>query len=98
MSEQRQTSTGAPSGGGYRGGCLFIALGLALAWAVAAGVHGFNSWPHIPMDVSANDPATKAAFQAVVQRHVAVYAAVALIPLIAVSALSRLICRRRGRR
>lgn len=97
MSEQRQTSTGAPSGGGYRGGCLIIALGLALAWAAAVGLNGFNTWPHIPMDVSANDPATKAAFRAVVQRHVAVYAAVALIPLLVVSALSRLICRRRDR-
>ncbi|MGD9667644.1 MAG: hypothetical protein AB7U75_01140 [Hyphomicrobiaceae bacterium] len=89
----------APSGGDNRrrsGNCTRVSLLAALAWAVVTALHGYATWPHIPMDISANDPATRAAFDAVVQRHIAGHAAVGLVPLLAAVAFVYFVCRKRG--
>lgn len=78
------------------GRCTRVSLFIALLWAIITVVHGYTTWPHIPMDVSANDPATRAAFNAVLQRHILVHAVVGLVPLLASTALVFLVCRKRG--
>jgi len=68
----------------------------ALAWAAVTAGHGYATWPHIPMDISATDPATRAAFEAVIQRHILVHAIVGLLPLLAAAVVMFLVCRKRG--
>lgn len=83
----------APRRSGY---CTRVSLLVALAWAVVTAVHGYVTWPHIPMDISASDPATRAAFDAVMKRHMVVHAIVGLGPLLASAALISLVCRKRS--
>lgn len=53
---------------------------LSLAWIAAIGTLAWNSWPHLPLDVSHTDPATRAAYDWAVAMHAARYAALALLP------------------
>ncbi|MFV0368831.1 MAG: hypothetical protein ACK5KM_10250 [Hyphomicrobiaceae bacterium] len=94
------TQSNEPAGAGQSpklsGLCMLGSLAAALAWAVITAVHGYNTWPHIPMDISANDPATQAAFQSVITRHAVVHAVVGIVPLVLVFLLRSYICRRRS--
>lgn len=91
-----QETAAAKSGARRSTGCMMISLGIAVAWAIATAVHGSTTWPHIPMDISANDPATLAAFESVVRYHLIGHAVVGLVPLLAAIAFVSLVCRKRG--
>jgi hypothetical protein len=84
----------APRRSGY---CTRISFLVALAWAVVTAVHGYATLPHIPMDISASDPATHAAFDAVMKRHMLIHAIVGLGPLLASAVLVSLVCRKQNR-
>ena len=75
--------------------CVLILGGAGVAWAISTAVHGYTMWPHIPMDISANDPATRAAFDAVVRRHVLWHLIIGAAPLLAALAFIPLVCKRR---
>ncbi|MGE5266208.1 MAG: hypothetical protein ACM3L9_02475 [Deltaproteobacteria bacterium] len=53
---------------------------IGLGWIGAVLWYGWTTLPHLPLDVSASDPATAAALQSAQLWHVLVYAAVALLP------------------
>lgn len=78
------------------GRCTRFSMLAALIWAAVTAVHGYTTWPHMPMDISANDPATRAAFDAVVQRHILGHAIIGLVPVLAAALLLLFICRKRG--
>ncbi len=75
-----------------------ILLGLALlasiGWLAVAGYYCWQTWPHVPLDVSAVDPATVSAHQNAVIAHFVRYAAVGLVPLFVVIVLRWLALRR----
>lgn len=52
-------------------------------------------WPHIPLDVSATDPATVQAHDAAVLRHVLLYGAIALAPISALGLFNFLFSKRK---
>jgi hypothetical protein len=56
------------------------ALLIGLVWIAAVIWYGWTTLPHLPLDVSASDPATAAALQSAQLKHVLLYAAVALLP------------------
>ena len=76
--------------------CMLGSITAALVWTIITAIHGYTTWPHIPMDISASDPATQAAFQSVITRHAVVHAIIGLAPLILVMLFRSYICRRRG--
>ncbi|MGD9785655.1 MAG: hypothetical protein AB7E80_05375 [Hyphomicrobiaceae bacterium] len=55
-------------------------IALVVAWTAAVGYHAASTWPHVPMDVSASDPATVAALRAAVTRHALVHLIAAVLP------------------
>jgi len=71
--------------------CSRVSLLIALVWMVVTAVHGYTTWPHIPMDISASDPETRAVFDAVLLRHVLIHAVVGLSPLLGAAALASLV-------
>ena len=52
-----------------------------MVWIGIAAHLARQGWPHIPLDISATDPATVEAHNAAVLRHVLVYAVIALAPI-----------------
>lgn len=76
--------------------CLWIAALLSLAWAVVVGYRGYLGWPHLPLDVSATDPATRAAFEAAVQRHLLIHALIAVLPVLVLVPIAMRACRRKA--
>ncbi len=68
---------------------LLIWIVLSLAWIAAVGVLAWNSWPHLPLDISHTDPATRAAYDSAVMLHAGRHAALALLPPLIVVALIR---------
>lgn len=80
--------------GSERGtGCRGLATALAIVLAGVAIWRGYATWPHIPMDISAGDPATQAAFQAVVRNHVIVHGLGVLAACVLGYMIGRLLCR-----
>ncbi len=61
--------------------CISCLL-LAVVWISIMAVLAYVNWPHFPLDLSPVDPSTVAAMRQAVLKHVAVYAAVAVIPLL----------------
>ena len=59
---------------------FMIWLAVSLAWVLAIGWMAWNSWPHLPLDISPTDPATRAAFDQAVLMHAGRHAALALLP------------------
>lgn len=76
--------------------CLKIAALLSLAWAVAVGYRGYLGWPHLPLDISATDPATRAAFDAAVHRHLLNHALIAVLPVLVLLPIATRACRRKA--
>ncbi|MCB1519216.1 MAG: hypothetical protein KDJ37_01420 [Hyphomicrobiaceae bacterium] len=68
----------------------------ALAWMAAIAARAYGTWPHIPMDVSAIDPATQAAFHDAVGWHLTWYGLAAVVPAGLAVMLATLLTRRRG--
>jgi succinate dehydrogenase hydrophobic anchor subunit len=66
---------------------------IALVWCAAVLWHGWTTLPHVPLDVSASDPATVEALNAARLNHALIYAAAALLPAGAALWLSRLLGR-----
>ncbi len=74
--------------------CLAAAVAMALVWALAVSIFGYEYWPHMPMDIASTDPATVAIYENVVRRFVLSVAGVALTPLALVIIFAGWICRR----
>lgn len=81
--------------GAGRGLLSLLAILLALAWPAVVAFVAWRGWPHLPLDVSASDPATVAAYRGAVLRHAGVAAAVALVPTAALLLVARRLGRRR---
>lgn len=73
---------------------FYIWLFASLAWALAVGIYAFDNWPHLPLDISHTDPATKSAYDEAVLRHAGWHAAVALLPPLALLGILQVILRR----
>lgn len=52
----------------------------ALVWTAAVAYFGFQSMPHVPMDMSPDDPATKQALAGAMLKHVISYGGLAAVP------------------
>lgn len=75
-----------------------LAILLGLVWAGAVAYAAWSGWPHLSLDLSAQDASTQAALQRAIINHVAVHLAAGLAPLIAVIAAMRLLARSGSRR
>lgn len=71
---------------------------LALIWIGVIAYVCLSIWPSIPLDISANDPATRAAFTRAVRAHVIRYTVLGLAPPLVLLALGSLIARLRPAR
>jgi hypothetical protein len=74
---------------------FYIWLLLTTLWVLAVCYRAYYVWPHLPLDISHTDPATKAAFNSAVMMHAGKYALVALLPPMIVMILARMIAPRR---
>ena len=59
---------------------FMVWLAVSAAWILAIGWMAWTSWPHMPMDISASDPATRAAFDEAILMHAGRHAVLALLP------------------
>ncbi|MCB1549579.1 MAG: hypothetical protein KDJ41_17385 [Hyphomicrobiaceae bacterium] len=75
---------------------LFVAA--ALAWVLFVGYRAWQGWPHVPLDMSPNDPQTRAALAAAVRAHVLWSAALALVPAGLLLVVTRMTRQRDGKR
>lgn len=66
---------------------------LALIWIGVVAYVCLSAWPAIPLDISANDPATRAAFARAVRAHVIRCSVLGLVPPLLLLALGWLIAR-----
>ena len=66
---------------------------LALAWIAGVAYVCVPMWPSMPLDISANDPATREAFARAVRMHAARCAGLALIAPLALLAIGWLMLR-----
>ena len=66
---------------------------LALAWIAGVAYVCVPMWPSMPLDMSANDPATREVFARAVRMHAARCAGLALMPPLAVLAVGWLVAR-----
>lgn len=78
--------------------CVAIATVVALTWAGATAYYAYQTSPHLPMDISANDAGTREAFNAALREHTIAYMIIALLPLLVLLPLTSLVCTRRGGR
>ena len=66
---------------------------LALIWIGGVAYVCLSIWPAIPLDISANDPATRAAFARAVRAHVIRCSVLGLVPPLLLLALGWLVAR-----
>ena len=66
---------------------------LALAWIAGVAYVCVPMWPSMPLDMSANDPATREVFARAVRMYAARCAGLALMPPLAVLAVGWLVSR-----
>lgn len=59
------------------------------AWIAAVTAFAWSTWPHMPLDISHTDPATRAAYDSAVLMHAGRHTALALLPPLIVMALYR---------
>jgi hypothetical protein len=71
---------------------------LALIWIGGVVYLCLSIWPAIPLDISANDPATRAAFARAVRAHVMRCTVLGLLPPLLLLALGWLVSRLRPAR
>lgn len=57
-----------------------LTLCVAAIWIAAVAWLGWASFPHLPLDVSASDPATLDALKAARMQHGLLYGAIAILP------------------
>ena len=77
----------------WRRRLLWVWVVLAVIWFGGIAYVCLSIWPSIPLDISANDPATRAAFARAVRAHVIRYTALGLAPPLLLLALGSLIAR-----
>ncbi|MBL8566699.1 MAG: hypothetical protein JNM89_13370 [Hyphomicrobiaceae bacterium] len=53
---------------------------IAAAWIVTVAYLAWRGWPHVSLDLSAQDAATQAAYRTAVMRHLTAYAVLAIAP------------------
>jgi len=70
---------------------FWLATVAILAWIGFVGYRAWQGWPHVPMDISAADAATQAAFNEAISAHVVRHLAMALLPPAVLLLLLRLI-------
>ncbi len=68
----------------------------SIVWLASVAWQAWVSWPVMPLDVSPNDAATRAAFDAAATAHVTQAALIGLGVPVAVYAIGWLVCRVRG--
>ncbi|HKZ97117.1 MAG TPA: hypothetical protein VJ045_09065 [Hyphomicrobiaceae bacterium] len=64
-------------------------LVLSIIWAGAMAYLCIASWPEVPLDISAIDPATVVALRAAIIRHAGLYALLAIGPPVLLFVLGR---------
>ena len=74
-----------------KGALLTIWIVASLAWIAVIANLGLGSWPHLPMDMSPADPATKAALEGAIRGHVMRYALLGIVPPFPLFLLGRLL-------
>ncbi len=64
------------------GGRLLSTLAplVATVWIVTVAYLAWRGWPHVSLDLSAQDAATEAAYRTAIARHLAAHALLAVIP------------------
>ncbi|HEX2842422.1 hypothetical protein [Hyphomicrobium sp.] len=67
---------------------------LSLIWVGIVAYFGYTTTPHVPMDMSANDPATVEALRAATGKHAIMYGLLAAVPPAIALLFGRLMCRR----
>lgn len=67
---------------------LLLFLLCVLAWSVAISMTAIQGWPRVPLDMSAADPATKAALAKAVSMHITRHIALAIVPPLVMLALA----------
>lgn len=72
---------------------LALWLLLSAGWIGFIALRCLRGWPRIPLDVSATDPATRAAFDRAVMLHVVQCGIVGLLPPLALLVLGWLMAR-----
>lgn len=70
-----------------------IWLVVTVVWVGLIATFAWQSWPHLPLDVSHQDPATRAAFDQAVMGHVVKNALVAILPPAAMWAMAYFVSR-----
>ena len=71
---------------------------LSLIWIAGVAYACLAAWPSIPLDISANDPATRAAFARAVRAHVTRCIVLGLAPPLLLLAVGWMIARLRPAR
>ena len=72
---------------------FLVWLIVSLGWILAVGAYTQHSWPHMPLDISHTDPATRAAYDQAVLAHIGKNALVALLPPLVMLFLVRFVSR-----
>lgn len=65
----------------------------SLIWAAGVATYAWNQWPGMPLDVSAGDPATMAAYHGALWAHIVWYALIAVVPPFVALGAGKLVCR-----
>lgn len=74
---------------------LAIWVLLSLGWFALVAADARSNWPRLPLDVSASDAGTRAAYDRAINAHVIKHAAAAVIPPVVVLGLVWPLLRRR---
>ena len=69
-------------------------LVLSLIWTGLVAYFGYTTAPHLPLDVSANDPGTLEAFRAATSNHAIMFGLLAAGPPAIALLVGKLVCRR----
>ena len=75
-----------------RRAAFWLWLAASTAWIAVVAVVAARGWPHLPLDVSAADPATRAAYNQAVTAFLLRHALIAVLPplgLLAIGWLGR---------
>lgn len=70
-----------------------VTMVVALVWIAAVTWFGWTSLPHLPLDVSASDPATLDALNRARMQHGLFHAVIALVPAIGLIMIGRRLTR-----
>ncbi len=69
-------------------------LVLSLIWTGLVAYYAYTTLPHVPMDMSASDPATVEALRAATGKHAFTYGLIAAAPPALARRIGWLVCRR----